>query len=163
MKYASIGSITHGTLRTEDLLDAFAQELDYQVSRQAKEWCDDEGRKERDELLALVGQAREIDPDSEDAAELVEELATALERFAPSYTYFGAHPGDGSDFGFWVDEYAIRDAIHDKELGTGDELPCAHCTEFGEFLVVSDHGNQTMFLLQNGPNGMHWIEGWACV
>jgi len=31
----------------------------------------------------------------------VEELICQLKRLAEQGYYFGSHPGDGSDFGFW--------------------------------------------------------------
>ena len=39
--------------------------------------------------------------DSEDAHYLLECLFDDLNDTAPDGYYFGAHPGDGSDFGFW--------------------------------------------------------------
>lgn len=88
-----IGSISHGTLRTEDLLQAFADTL--------------ENLDPTDKYFALIREARAVDPDSETASYLVnEELYDALNDLAPEGTYFGAHPGDGSDFGFWpVEEW----------------------------------------------------------
>lgn len=42
---------------------------------------------------------------SEEASELVTILMDELSAIAPDGHYFGAHPGDGADFGFWsVDE-----------------------------------------------------------
>jgi hypothetical protein len=100
-----IGSISSGTLRTEDLLDAFADELEFRVQDNAEAWCSDEGRRMRDFLLGLVWEAREIeDYDSDEASELVAQLMSELCQFAPDDAYFGSHPGDGADFGYWYGE-----------------------------------------------------------
>ena len=94
MKYASLGSISHGTLRTEDLLETFASELEHHVKRNLD-------YSSRDAHMQLVGAAGWIDPESDNASELVNDLQDALQEYAAPYTYFGAHEGDGSDFGFW--------------------------------------------------------------
>lgn len=84
-------SISHGTLRTEDLIESFqeflnAMEIPYKTYG---EW--------------LNGDI----PESEDQAEewfneyLNSYLFDLLNAIAPTDYYFGAHPGDGSDFGFW--------------------------------------------------------------
>jgi hypothetical protein len=99
---AEPGSVSHATLNTQHLLFAFADALEDCVQRNARAWCSDEGRKVRDRLLAIVGEAREVDPASDEAAYLVNEVFfDELEAFAPDGHLFGAHEGDGSDFGFW--------------------------------------------------------------
>ena len=135
MKYALLGSISHGTLRTEDLLDVFANELEYHVLRNAA----DLPLAARETLRALVYDAREVeDYDSEAASEIVNELQDALQEFAPPYCYFGNTEGDGSDFGFWPDMYGIEDlprvdsSIEARELGE-------------DCISVNDHGNVTVY------------------
>ena len=127
MAYApSIGSISHGTLRSVDLLETFADELN---------------RCSADH--ALVIEARTMldawdDNEPEEASELIGELQDALQEYAPPYCYFGAHEGDGSDFGFWPDMYAIDDLPKFNDC-TPDELPD------DDFVVVNDHGNVTLY------------------
>lgn len=40
---------------------------------------------------------------SEKSEYLWETLFSRLNSIAPSGTYFGSHPGNGSDFGFWTE------------------------------------------------------------
>lgn len=39
--------------------------------------------------------------DSEDCMFFLDDLFNVLDQYAPDNYYFGAHPGDGSDFGYW--------------------------------------------------------------
>ena len=88
MKIAEPGSISTGTLLPEDLGSAFLSELRYLESpdfdRLDREWDRDIG--------------------GEFECEIVDEMIDALNEHAPDGFYFGAHPGDGSDFGFWAIE-----------------------------------------------------------
>jgi hypothetical protein len=42
--------------------------------------------------------------DSDDATALCSQLFDDLDAVAPAGYYFGAHPGDGSDYGYWQSE-----------------------------------------------------------
>lgn len=106
MKYAELGSVSTGTLRIEDLLEAFSYELEVLVQDNAEFWCGDAGRECRDAYMRTVWAAREVDSDA--AAYSLDEISDALNEFAPSGAYFGAHPGDGADFGFWLIEDAFE-------------------------------------------------------
>jgi hypothetical protein len=82
------GTVSYGTLRTADLLTAFADEYQRLVPFNSR---------------ALVSEARAVDPDSEEASEILNDLFDSLDSCAQregNYT-FAAHEGDGSDFGFW--------------------------------------------------------------
>ena len=94
----TIGSISHATFRVQDLLPAFLDAV--------KIYCP----VEYEQLLALhsgfIPAYAEENAESEwwyseDAEWKLEELAELLEGVAPTGCYFGAHEGDGSDFGFW--------------------------------------------------------------
>lgn len=110
-----IGSISHGTLKTEDLVAVFADTL------------------------------KELAPETyEDMLQdWLEQLQESLEEQAPPYTYFGTHEGDGPDFGFWPDMEAINElprlnsgpmSYYDQAIALGED--CAY---------VNDHGNVTVY------------------
>ncbi len=144
-----IGSISTGTLRTENLLEAFADELKY--------------LQPGNTLAAEAVQLLETD-ECMDATELLDDITSALENLAPPFTYFGALEGDGADFGFWPDHDGIREAIEEAKAdykvaffpfgnpADGDYyVPSA-----GVFITLSDHGNITVL-------DSHRNELWSCV
>lgn len=111
--YGSPGSVSTGTLRLDDLADAFASTLDDLRERRAlppsgfaltPEHVAEVGKVDR--LLGEIEGAREALgddwADSEHASEQVEALREALDAWAPPGYSFGAHEGDGADFGFWA-------------------------------------------------------------
>lgn len=105
-----IGSISSGTLRPFDLFSAFLDEA-----------RDIEGADQNriDDILSNT----------------VQELTEFLEEHAPPYTYFGSHPGDGADFGFWPDMEAINE-LPTKETREDEGL---------DYKEVNDHGNVTVY------------------
>lgn len=82
LKTATLDSISHGTLRPEDLLSAFLHQLEWQIRRNSDYYSDPANFSERDKLNNLVGEAQdcfaedgnEIDPEKEgEAQELINE------------------------------------------------------------------------------------------
>lgn len=131
---ATIGSISEGSLRPEDLIPTFADEL-RALSRDNPE-----------PYAALIakadawrdGDATQADDDA--APDIIYSLKDALSEFSPPYCYFGSHPGGGADFGFWpdmesVDELPrVNDPSEIPDNGTGEDC-----------VYVNDHGNVTVY------------------
>ena len=91
MTKAKPGSVSGGTLRTDDLIDIFLDFLQlhdhpYYLSL----------REKYEEILT-----------HEDTREeymeylLNEDIFDAMQDLSQEGHYFGAHPGDGADFGYW--------------------------------------------------------------
>ena len=103
-----LGSVSTATLRPQDLIPAFMDALD-----DVKEDSTFEPGADAPERVRRIGnldsalgsmERRMDDPDyyqSEAADWDLEWLFEQLNEFAPEGAYFGAHPGDGADFGFW--------------------------------------------------------------
>jgi hypothetical protein len=102
MTYGTIGTVSAGTMRSEDLIPAFTEVLD--------ELRDPDNQFH----AALVKESNGlIKNDLEDAEMLWNpdvldwfraKLSDALNEYAPPYSYFGSHPDFGADYGFWVDD-----------------------------------------------------------
>ena len=161
-----IGTLIHGTLRNEDLIPAFTQELAH---------LSDGQHPLIDEINQFEWYSEDIRLDiSEDqqeyASELVNDLMDALNEYAPAHTYFGAIDGDGSDFGFWpdVDSFANCDK-HVMKIPSflrGDsewfDLDC------GVIVQVNDHGNVTVSqpycdIENHKPGGTNLCEVGVCL
>lgn len=88
--------VDYASYRPQDLIPAF---MDLLYSVDAPEY---------DQMIvnrAVPAYALEDDSadwwDSESAQFLLDQLFEDLNYYAPNGTYFGAHPGNGSDFGCW--------------------------------------------------------------
>ena len=123
-------------MRSEDLIPAFLDELETlateagelnrftPLKEECKEWLSED----------------EDERDHEQGCLLVDYLFDALNEYAPSFAYFGSHPGDGSDYGYWAD---IEGAQEQCEY-VGDGEPGEDFQ--GEWLHVNDHGNATLYV-----------------
>jgi len=137
--YGSIDTIIEGTMRTEDLIPAFAEEL--------KRLDED---KEYDDV---VEQAEAVtDYDCESSFYLLEELFDILNNFAPPYMYFGAHCGNGSDYGFWLSE-SIAEDFDGLKVADLSEVPDSY---EGEVLLINDHGNTSLYVADKGKLKEMW-------
>ena len=94
-----VGTVSHGTMRAQDLIPCFLDELSAR---------NPEGYEQM--MLMPLGPIPSYVTDegddsewwtSNDAQWLLESLFDALDECAEDGYYFGAHPGDGSDYGYW--------------------------------------------------------------
>lgn len=150
-RQAQIGSIISGTMEEEDLIPTFMDELECLDPKAAK-------RIEENPENAPYFSEGEDDVYTEDEYRdcmhwLIDELFEVLDEYAPPFCYFGAHPGDGADYGFWPSEEAFHDAIYDEEILVTEDYKSEIQFEDVKFpldrydycLHVSDHGNMTLY------------------
>lgn len=167
-----IGSISEGTLRPEDLIDRYLDELERIVL----------SRKERGRVRSIrasydaaIGNTRS-EYWNDIASEDLQELSEMMENHCPDYSYFGTSEGDGASFGIWPSIDSLEDdAIeHSRyldprdprsryasvlKMAAGDEFPSARKATVSHIMEVSDHGNVTLYR----RSGNRWIEVWAVV
>jgi hypothetical protein len=157
-----IGSISHGTMRAEDLLPKFLfaiEELDQSRATKFNTELIECGFGYSQCGACGLGN-RDKWPEGFDdyADDFVNELADALNELAPPYFYFGAHPSDGADYGFWLTDDVVQQVKDNDGLVVDDtsEVPADYS---GEVLHVNDHGNTTLYTADNGK----LTEVWAIV
>jgi hypothetical protein len=160
LKPANFGSVSEGTLNTGDLLEAFANELEWHFNRNSAFYASalPENRRAARRIIRVLGKASGMldstgDYDDYDADFLVEEIGEELQDFAPAYGYFGANPGDGADFGFWLDEDALEAGFDGLRVDDLSKVPEVYQ---GEVMVVNDHGNRTIYAANNGDLREVW-------
>ena len=98
------GTVIEGTHKPEDLIPALMKVL-WEVDA-------NEARKIREresgffQVADMFGYEAAVEMLPYDAGYILnEDIFQALDAAAPEGMYFGAHPGDGSDYGFWrIDE-----------------------------------------------------------
>lgn len=106
---AEIGSVSWGTMRAEDLIVAFADELEEIAPEDYAIFIADEdnaralriARKASPKVAALWGASDKV---RDLLTWTLDALFDALDANAPDGCYFGASEGDGSDYGFWQAE-----------------------------------------------------------
>lgn len=143
----NVGSISSGTMRPEDLIPSFIYEA----------------RSQRPLLRSHSKQVTDIDKrsakrgyyESDAPGDDLECLFDILGHYAPEGFYFGAHPGDGADYGYWLNESFIDD-FDGLKVSDLSEVPRGYR---GLVLYVNDHGNTALYSVSRGK----FIEHWAIV
>ena len=143
MSKAEFGSIISGTMDYEELGPAFIDEIERITG------------ENQDTLRAEYDSMAEDPTANEDIICFVDELFDTLNEYAPDYGYFGAHMGDGADYGFWPIENIVETMRED-----GVEIYSDLCeVKTQPIAIVNDHGNLTYGYLDT--DGFHTV--WAIV
>jgi len=123
MRKIQLGSVSTGTLRTEDLIDALSGEIKYLEIPNAQK---------------ILSEANEItDFDTENASFILEEMFEKLNEYAPPHMQFGSHDSDGANFGWWTTDF---ENCHTLSIDQGKFVD----TECGLYVEVNDHGSMTV-------------------
>jgi len=170
-----MGTLIHGTMRPEDLLPAFLDECDrlgVEVSPETRTIAEAMGDPD---AIALQTAANDA----------LADLFDALDGAAPFGHYFGANPGDGSDYGFWLteewcdalDEHCIDEYDRETVLGICEDEqiePESFCDAWqGEVSAYSDSQAGAVYAQQTAEdcgmvddaakwphNCIDWDEAW---
>jgi hypothetical protein len=144
-----LGPISSDTLKAEDLLEAFAWELNDL----------DKGNLLAAKAEALLwGDGEDFTEEEMDQVhELLEDIENALNELCPPFVYFGARYGDGACFGFWFDNDALAHALRDDELYERvvdeDDQAYRYLHDYNIWVFISDHGNVTIMENDAGKPG----------
>lgn len=90
------GTVIHGTHRNQDLIPAFLDALREIAPTHYAQFVVDNPIP----AYAMEDDSAEFWTDDV-TFWITDELVDLLNEHAPEGYYFGTHPGDGSDFGFW--------------------------------------------------------------
>ena len=80
--------------------------------------------------------------DSEESYYDLDYLFDTLNEIALPYFYFGSHPGDDSDYGFWL----VDDIMNVFDGYRCNDLSMVPKNYIGEILYINDHGNLTLYV-----------------
>lgn len=151
-KTLNIGSISHGTMRTEHLIPAFMDALWEVAPDHAGEL-----QHENQDIFDWLDGGAEDSEEPEDMLYFLDDLFNAMNEHCPPYCYFGSHPGDGADYGCWPHE-DIEQLMKDDGLHVGEDHPDDDYDDL--WLQINDHGNMTLFKADGEGNN---TEIWSIV
>ncbi len=141
-RHPAIGSVSHGTMRHEDLIPCFADLL-LRFTKPNPEVTEIERHMRAEGYY-----------DSEDSDWDLEYLFDALDEIAPPFCYFGAKEGDDRDYGFWVSRDDLEYGNEVNGVLRVDDLSEVPDDQTGYVLLVNDHGNCTLYEIEI-PNKKH--------
>lgn len=153
--YLSIGTVSHGTMRTVDLLESLSAELDSLKTSRADRSLIFEARR-------AIKAYYKGNLDDIEGSDIVSDLFDALDAHCPDYCYFGALEGDGSDYGCWMSWDSIDMDRHDGNIVLVDSMPSyRELIDIGADYAIAqnDHCNVTLY----GIKGRRVVELWSVV
>ena len=142
-----LGTVSRATMRPQDLIPCFLGELKALNKKAYLRILERIHSQDREVMYHLTGQGIDEDHsfwDEELCHDILTDLFDALDWISPPYAYFGAHEGDGSDYGFWPSHDAIEDAVHDGELLQVSDLSEIPDKFTGDICLINDHGNMAI-------------------
>lgn len=159
-----IGSISEGTLKTEDIGNNLIWHMDRLDLDNTDLVLFKKLKKEFSEEIEHLEESEE--EYSEKLENIFDEIKEIADNYTPDYCYLRMHENDGADFGVWVvselfedtrqgsyDGMVYRSTVHTN--GVDEPVP----EEYSHYLAVNDHGNCTLW----SRDGETWKECWAIV
>tara|TARA_R110002012_G_scaffold306476_1_gene511211 strand:- start:203 stop:700 length:498 start_codon:yes stop_codon:yes gene_type:complete len=159
-----IGSISEGTLKTEDIGNNLIWHMDRLDLDNTDLVLFKKLKKEFSEEIEHLEESEE--EYSEKLENIFDEIKEIADNYTPDYCYLRMHENDGADFGVWVvselfedtrqgsyDGMVYRSTVHTN--GVDEPVP----EEYSHYLAVNDHGNCTLW----SRDGDSWKECWAIV
>ena len=126
------GSISSGTMRAEDLIPRFMSKLFKEKPELARSLWQKYPRLGE----ALCDKNAGIHSDwweSDEAQEILNnDIFDAMDNMSPEGHYFGSHPGDGSDYGYWP----IEEGNNDEYIPDEDDLAYADEVDMNPDLML---------------------------
>lgn len=135
MPYGEPGTLIHGTLRPQDLVPVFLDELRRLDRARFDEYVQANPGMLPGEIPASAIESNS-DPwwDTESVTWALDSLFDTLGEYSPEGYYFGTHEGDGADFGWWPvdrdEDYegycdSLASRREDHQLDENPSLPSA--------------------------------------
>ena len=98
-------SVSHATLRDEDLLERFVNFLISLADDDINSRLEAAFERTLEQVKSIDWESYTTDEDPEAVSCIInEELFELMNQIAPDGCCFGSHEGDGSDLGFWTIE-----------------------------------------------------------
>lgn len=103
--YAPLGAtLIHGTMRNCDLVPVFLEAIKDTAEYEQIVLSFNGANYDLSVITEPYASENDERWNSSEMQYFIDDLFDVLEQYAPEGYYFGAHPGDGSDYGYWPAE-----------------------------------------------------------